>query len=628
VVEAHRPAAPYAPAVANPPDSTAPISREAQGRWDRPRPTIGDRSSAAERGADPRGWAFSPPERDALARIVAARRDIRRYRPDPVDEAVLARVLAAAHAGPSVGHSQPWRFVVVADPATRARAALLADRCRLAQAAQMTPEAGRHLLDLDLEGIREAPLGLIVCCDRRVPPAGVLGRATFADADMWSCACAIENLWLTARAEGLGIGWVTLFEPDDLRQLVGAPAGVVTLGWLCVGWPDERPPAPGLERRGWSVRQPLDEIVLQERWPSEAGPAVPSSRITAPAPFAVVAAHDSGDRILAPPGALGVLDRAVDRILAIAGPAWPAAGGPTLAGSLLLAAADHPVTIHGVSAYPPAVTREVAAAAVAGESVGAVAARTAGLDVVVVDAGIDGPPLPGALLSRPCDPKGDLLHTDALSRPDCDRVLAAGSALASALVPAAGRSEGSAPVVALGEIGVGNTTVAAALASALLQLPPERVVGLGAGSDTEMVRAKCRVVTAAVARTAAATVAAGGRDPISLLAALGGGEIAFLAGAVLGAARAGAVIVLDGMATSVAALVALDLEPAAGAHLVAGQRSRELGHPAVLAALGLEPLLDLRLRAGEGAGAAMAVSLLRAALEIRRTAAATGTERG
>ncbi len=119
-------------------------------------------------------------------------------------------------------------------------------------------------------------MGVVVCCDRRAVPAAVLGRATFPDADMWSCACAIENLWLAARAEGLGLGWVTLFPPDELASLVGLPAGVETLGWLCLGWPDELPPNPGLERAGWSRRAPLDTVVLHERWDAGSKPPAAS----------------------------------------------------------------------------------------------------------------------------------------------------------------------------------------------------------------------------------------------------------------------------------------------------------------------------------------------------------------
>ena len=230
-------------------------------RWPRPRPLVGDATSSAERASDPMSWALPEPTRAALAEVIAARRDVRRFRADPVSDEILTAVLAAGHAAPSVGHSQPWRFIVVRDPAVRASAAVMADRARLAQARQLDPDSARHLRSLQLEGIREAPVGVVVCCDRRARPAGVLGRATFPDTDLWSCACAIENIWLTARAHGLGLGWVTLFEPAELAALLHLPDGVVTLGWLCLGWPDERPPAPGLERQGWSRRLPLADVV-------------------------------------------------------------------------------------------------------------------------------------------------------------------------------------------------------------------------------------------------------------------------------------------------------------------------------------------------------------------------------
>ena len=247
--------------------------------------------------------------------MVGARRDVRRYRPDPVPDDVLERVLASGHAAPSVGHSQPWRFLVVQAPELRERAAVMADRLPArAGRRRCDPDAARQLLGLQLEGIREAPVGVVVCCDRRAAAAGVLGRATFPDSDVWSCACAIQNMWLTARAEGLGLGWVTLFDPDELAGLLHLPDGVVTLGWLCLGWPDERPPAPGLERAGWSRRAPLSDVVLHDRWPASEPRPPPVSRLRAPAPpAAVVAERDRADVLLTPPSSLGVLDRAVDR---------------------------------------------------------------------------------------------------------------------------------------------------------------------------------------------------------------------------------------------------------------------------------------------------------------------------
>jgi nicotinate-nucleotide--dimethylbenzimidazole phosphoribosyltransferase len=579
--------------------------------WSRPVPLIGDATSAAERGGDPTAWAFPPPEQDALHQVIAARRDVRRFRPEPVPDDVLTRVLAAAHAAPSVGHSQPWRFVVVQDAATRDRAALLADRERLAQAALLDPESARRLLDLQLEGIREAPLGVVVACDRRTPAAGVLGRATFPDADLWSCACAIQNLWLAARAAGLGLGWVTLFRPDDLADLLHLPDGVVTLGWLCLGWPDERPPAPGLERVGWSKRAPLADVVLRERWPdpvtgppgaqAASEPAPPPSRLRAPDQEAVVGVRDDADVLLTPPGSLGVLDRALDRVLALR-------NGRVDAGTLVLVGADHPVARLGVSAFAPSVTREVMTAAVAGEALGVAAARSAGLDVVVVDAGVGGGPVPGALDVRTDAPAGDLVTADALTPAASRSLMASGRTL--------GKRCGAAGLVTLGEVGIGNTTVAAALAAALLDLPAAEVVGLGASADSAMLTRKTEVVTAALAR-ARDEHGPALADPATLLAALGGPEFAVLTGVVLGAAEAGAAVLLDGLATSVAALLAVRVEPAAAAHLVAGQRSRESAHVRVLLELGQEPLLDLRVRAGEGAGACLAFALLRTAFDTR-----------
>ncbi|MPQ97529.1 5,6-dimethylbenzimidazole synthase [Modestobacter sp. I12A-02628] len=564
--------------------------------WPRPVPLIGDTTSAADRAGAPDGWRFPEAARQALQDVVAARRDVRRYRPDPVPTEVLDRVLTAAHAAPSVGHSQPWRFLVVDDPALRESAALMADSARLAQAAQLDADSARGLLDLQLEGIREAPLGVVVCCDRRTPAAGVLGRATFPDADLWSCACAVQNLWLAARAEGLGTGWVTLFRPDELAGLLGLPDGVQTLGWLCLGWPDERPPAPGLERAGWSRRTPVDSVVFRNRWPGAADPAPPPSRLRAPGRAAVVGARDDADTLLTPPSSLGVLDRAVDRVVALGH------GGLT-GGTLLVAAGRHPVAGLGVTAFAGSVTDDLLDAARAGRAMGTVAARAAGLAVAVVDAG---------------SATGDLRDTDPLTPAAARELLDRGTRLGAELAAAG--------LVALGEIGVGNTTVAAALTAALLDLPPAEAVGLGTSADSATLARKAAVVTAALHRWRAAGAS---RDPEALLAALGGPEFALLTGVVGGAARAGAVVVLDGLATGVAALVAVRAEPAVAASLVAGSRSRERAHPLVLGCLGLEPLLDLRLRAGEGVGAALGAQLLLTGLRLRagtaRTAAQTGT---
>jgi nicotinate-nucleotide--dimethylbenzimidazole phosphoribosyltransferase len=554
----------------------------------RPVPTIGDPTSAAERALAPDAWALQD-DLDSLERVIGARRDIRRFRSDPVPDDVLTAVLTAGHRGPSVGHSQPWRFVVVTDATTRDAAALMADRARLRQAAGMAEESARGLLDLRLEGIREAPVGVVVACDRRTPAAGVLGRATFPDADLWSCAAAIENMWLTARAHGLGLGWVTLFEPAELAALLGLPEGVETLGWLCLGWPDERPPSPGLERAGWSRRLPLEAVVMRERWTER---DAPTSHLRAPDQADVVAARDRADDLLTVPGSLGVLDTVLDRLTALS-----AASAVTGRGTLVVAAADHAVTAYGITAFDPSVTADVARATREGLSMGAVAARAAGLQVELIDAGIG------------CS-RGDLVESDALDPQTYAALLRLGRERGAALAA-------SGPV-ALGEVGVGNTTVAAALSAALLGVPPSDVVGRGSSADSAMIARKLDVVGRALGR-----VGSGSTEEV--LRRLGGGEFAVLTGVVLGVAGAGGVVVLDGLATSVCGLAATRLEPAVAAHLVAGQRSREKAHALVLRELGLEPLLDLRIRAGEGVGAALATGLIHDALTLRQGVARTST---
>jgi nicotinate-nucleotide--dimethylbenzimidazole phosphoribosyltransferase len=645
-------------------------------RWPRPRPVIGDATSSAERASDPASWALPPATRAALADVIAARRDVRRFRPDPVGDDIVAEVLAAGHAAPSVGHSQPWRFLVVRDPGLRATAAVMADRARLAQARQLDPDSARHLRSLQLDGIREAPVGVVVCCDRRARPAGVLGRATFPDTDLWSCACAIENIWLTARARGLGLGWVTLFEPDELSTLLRLPDGVVTLGWLCLGWPDERPPAPGLERHGWSSRLPLADVMAADRWPAAAAPAAPRDRSPANAsataspsvprdpspaasppaasppaatvlgatkatspdpagpptvphaaagpaaatPAARVRARDSEDRLLAAPGSLGLLGDTLLRAdsVGMSRTGGSEGAGAITAGTLLIAGADHPVTDLGVSAFPRSTTRLVARALAAGQGQGVAMARAAGLDVSLADCGIDGQPINGWRSLRPACARGDLASADALQKDAVTGLLAAGET--------AGRELARAGPVALGEVGIGNTTVASALTAALLGAAPDEVVGRGAGSDTAIVARKRDIIDRALARMGPRIPSAGqlSRDDVEdLLAGIGGPEQAFLTGACLGVAAAGGLVILDGLLTSVSALVAVRHCPGVQDHLVAGHLSAEPAHQRVLDALGLEPLLDLRLRAGEGVGAVLALSLLSQARQARRMTAAT-----
>lgn len=210
---------------------------------------------------------FTPTERKGVYRAIYERRDIRsQFLPTPVPDSVLGRLLDAAHHGPSVGFMQPWDFLVIRDEAVRRsvhECFLEANR----QAAARYSGEQRHRYDrLKLAGILEAPVNLCVTCDRERQLGGGLGRQTDPSTDLYSTACAIQNLWLAARAESVGIGWVSILDYGRLRELLGIPAQYVPVGYLCVGYVSEFPAVPELESSGWERRERLARLIHFDRW--------------------------------------------------------------------------------------------------------------------------------------------------------------------------------------------------------------------------------------------------------------------------------------------------------------------------------------------------------------------------
>ncbi len=211
--------------------------------------------------------AFSPAERRGVYRAIYERRDIRsRFLPNSVPDQILGRLLDAAHHGPSVGFMQPWDFIVIRDEATRQavqRNFIEANR----RAAEQYQGSQRKLYDgLKLAGILEAPVNLCVTCDRERLKGSGLGRQTDSSVDLYSTACAVQNLWLAARAESLGLGWVSILDLDALRTVLNIPTGLVPVAYLCLGYVSEFPPVPDLEASGWEQRESLARLIHFDRW--------------------------------------------------------------------------------------------------------------------------------------------------------------------------------------------------------------------------------------------------------------------------------------------------------------------------------------------------------------------------
>jgi nicotinate-nucleotide--dimethylbenzimidazole phosphoribosyltransferase len=318
------------------------------------------------------------------------------------------------------------------------------------------------------------------------------------------------------------------------------------------------------------------------------------------------AARERQAALTKPAGSLGTLERLHVQLAAVQRTPLPEITRP----AILVVAADHGVAEAGVSAYPGQVTGEMARNFAAGGAAINVLARDAGARLLVADLGIDwrGRTPPPEIVRMPVAAgTANLAQHPAMTRAQALASLSAGLDLAARLV-----ADG-ADLIALGEMGIGNTTASAAMIAVLAGRPPHDVTGLGTGIDPARWEHKVAVVERALARARPSV-----DDPLAVLAEVGGFEIGALAGAMIGGAAAGVPIVLDGLIVGAGALLAVALCPAVRPYLIASHRSVEPGHRIVLELLELEPLMDLGLRLGEGSGAAIALHLIRLACRLPR----------
>lgn len=211
--------------------------------------------------------AFSDEDRAAVYRAIETRRDVRdQFLPDPLSDDLVQRLLKAAHAAPSVGFMQPWNFTLVTDATIRQAAWQAFSRANDEAADMFEGEQQTLYRSLKLEGIRKAPLSICVTCDPTRGGDVVLGRTHNPRMDVYSTVCAIQNLWLAARAEGVGVGWVSIFHDSDVRDILHIPEHIEIVAWLCVGRVEELYQEPELAVKGWRQRLPLQELVFRDRW--------------------------------------------------------------------------------------------------------------------------------------------------------------------------------------------------------------------------------------------------------------------------------------------------------------------------------------------------------------------------
>jgi nicotinate-nucleotide--dimethylbenzimidazole phosphoribosyltransferase len=566
----------------------------------------------------PDGHRYPDEQREAVYRVIAERRDVRQgFLPDPVPADMLRRVLAAAHQAPSVGFSQPWDFIVITDRARREQIAALARRHRDEFAADLPSARARAFDRLKIESILDTPVNIVVTCDRTRGGRHTLGRHVQPQTADFSSVLAVANLWLAARAEGLGVGWVSFFDERELAAQLGLPAHLEVIAYLCLGYVTGFAPEPELATAGWARRRPVSWAVHAEEFGRRGLPgeepvdplADVIAAITPPDAAAMTAARERQDRMTKPRGSLGVLEEVSVRLAGLAGRCPAPLPEPAC---VAIFAADHGVHAQGVSPWPQEVTAQMVANFLAGGAVVNAFAAQVGAEVTVVDVGVAAvlDPVPGLLPRKIAPGTADFTEGLAMTREQAVAALTVGLEIARDLVAAGNRC------LVTGDMGIANTTASAALICVFTGADPAEATGRGTGIDAATYARKVDVVCRGLALHHLDPA-----DPVGVLAAFGGFEHAALAGFILGAAALRVPVILDGVISGAAALAAAALAPGVTAACFAGHRSVEPGHTLALDRLGLSPLVDLGLRLGEGTGALLALPLVQSAARALRDVA-------
>jgi len=216
--------------------------------------------------------AFSTESKAAVYDVIYRRRDIRRFRSEPIPEETLAAILQAAHHAPSVGFMQPWNFILIKDQEIKQKVSMLFERENAIAADLYENERKNLYCSLKLAGILESALNLCVTCDPTRGGPHVLGRHTIRETDLYSTAAAVENLWLAARAEGIGVGWVSILNNEDLKSILQLPSHIIPIAYLCLGYVDTFGDEPELQKVGWAQRHALANLVYYEQWGQQSHP--------------------------------------------------------------------------------------------------------------------------------------------------------------------------------------------------------------------------------------------------------------------------------------------------------------------------------------------------------------------
>ncbi|MGN5378128.1 5,6-dimethylbenzimidazole synthase [Streptomyces lasalocidi] len=398
----------------------------------------------ARQPAGPAAPGYDDAEREAVLKVMRERRDIRNgFRSDPIPHEVLLRVLEAAHTAPSVGHSQPWDFVVIRSADTRRTMHELAMRQRDAYAKSLPKGRAKQFKELKIEAILDTPVNIVVTADPTRGGRHTLGRHTQPQMAPYSSALAVENLWLAARAEGLGVGWVSFFDEREMVRALGLPEHLEVVAYLCVGYVDEFPDEPELMQAGWSKRRPLSWVVHEETYGRRALPgeephdllAETVAQIRPLDAKALGEAWERQKRMTKPVGALGMLEIISAQLSGLSRQCPPPIPEPAAVAIFVRRPRG---ARPGRHPWPQEVTAQMVANFLGGGAVCNAFAAQVGAEVCVVDVGVaaDLPATPGLLPRKIRGGTSDMTTGPAMTREEAKAAIEVGIETARDLVAA------------------------------------------------------------------------------------------------------------------------------------------------------------------------------------------------
>lgn len=535
--------------------------------------------------------------------ILKARRDTRHFTDETVPDEVIEKALQAGHMAPSVGLTDATKYYLIkSDEIKKAVKQLFVDYDK--KAANQTDDQNQKekYLNLKLEAIEEAPLGLVICYDRSVLNNFTIGTVGSNESIKFSAVCAAQNIWLSLTEQGYSMGWVSILNYYEFKKLLGFPENMEPLGYFCIGKPASNyDNQPMLQQLNWKQKSkiPFVEEITKFEKISEALFQGKGQTSVQSASISDTLQHKI-DNKTKPTGSLGTLEVLAKQI----GTLFQTLEPKIIQPNIVVFAADHGIAQHGVSAYPQDVTRQMVANFLEGGAAINVFCKQNKIQLSIVDAGVNYDFAPNAhLISAKID-RGtqSFLNGAAMSKSQLELCFTRGSEIVAAIA-----KKGS-NCIGFGEMGIGNTSTASVLMSVLCGFPIEDCVGKGTGVDDKKLVFKNEILRKAI------TNYNGDADLDSRLAYFGGFEIMQMAAGMLEAHKNNMLILVDGFICTVAYLVAFMKNPSIKKNAVFSHCSAEQAHKKLLDYLEVKAILQLDLRLGEGTGCAIVFPIIQSAL--------------